>query len=224
MFTAIKLCNMKTLRLLSPLCTKFHVHLTKAISAGYCTHPLKYIEAQEKWRLKDDVSKRWELIYKAPMQNVMNWITTYLTVTTGMFACAGVYFTLFSLSRDFNQPILLLDSDIVLADNIQECLIYLGAFVLINIGVKRVLSKFVLRMYKNGDKYLAIYQGHFYKLTTKHEFHLNDFKKLSPTLVVSWGDSRYSLGQRHAIILDRYFKTPALFNKLLYKKTRVDFE
>ncbi|XP_059054174.1 uncharacterized protein LOC131848367 [Achroia grisella] len=188
-------------------------------TANYVTqHPIKFLETQERWRKADGVSKRWQLIYKAPMEKPLNYLTAYLTFSTTTIACGGLYYAAFEFNmQDLNKPIVL-GEDVIVANSPIECLVYVGAFVLFHAAIKILLSKYIVRMYQDGDNYLAIFRGHFFNLIKKHEFHLQDFKKLSPTLVVSWGDARYDIGNKHAIILENYFKTPEHFNYLVNKK------
>ncbi|CAG5041816.1 unnamed protein product [Parnassius apollo] len=120
-----------------------------------------------------------------------------------------------------NEPVII-GHDVVIANNAMECFIYLGAFVIFHVAVKILLSKYVIRLYQNGDKYLAVFKGHTYNSIKKHEFHLDEFKKLNPTLVVSWSDARFALGEKHGIILENYFKTPEYFHNLLNKKKAKD--
>lgn len=181
-------------------------------------HPFKFLESQEKWQEKDGLSKDWQLIYKAPMGNILNYAVIYLTSSTAIIGAAALYYTTFRLDlTTINDPVVLGDQ-VVIANNATECLIYLGAFIMFHVAVKVLLSKFVIRLYKNGDDYLAIFRGSWYNSTVKHKFHIEEFKKLNPTFVVSWGDSRFGLGKKHGILLDEYFRTPEHFNYLLNKK------
>ncbi|XP_026764407.1 uncharacterized protein LOC113522791 [Galleria mellonella] len=181
-------------------------------------HPFKFLETQDKWRESDGVSKRWHLIYKAPMEKALNYLTVYLTFSTSTVACGGLYYAAFEFDlQNLNNPVIL-GEDVVIADSPIECLVYVGAFVLFHAAVKMLLAKYVVRMYQDGDNYLAVFRGNFFNSVKKHQFHLNDFKKLNPTIVVSWGDARFDIGNKHAIILENYFKTPEHFNYLLNKK------
>ncbi|XP_045456053.1 uncharacterized protein LOC123665860 [Melitaea cinxia] len=181
-------------------------------------HPLKFLESQGKWQEKDGLTKNWQLIYKAPMGNILNYAVTYLTSSTAIIGAAAIYYTAFKFDMTtINDPIVLGDQ-VVIANNTTEYLIYLGAFIIFHVALKVLLSKFVIRLYKNGDEYLAIFRGSWYNSIVKHKFHLEEFKKLNPTFVVSWGDSRFGLGKKHGILLDKYFRTPEHFNYLLNKK------
>ncbi|XP_050351572.1 uncharacterized protein LOC126774202 [Nymphalis io] len=209
---------MNCLRLLRP---NSYRPLYKITSVKYISqHPLRYLDKQEKWQEKDGLSKNWELIYKAPMGDALNYAVTYLTTSTAIIAASSLYYAAFVFDvTSMNEPVLLGES-LVIANNASECLIYLGAFVLLHIAVKVLISKFVVRMYQKGDEYTAIFRGHWFNSIVKHKFHLEEFKKLNPTFVVSWGHARFGLGKKHGIIIDRYFKTPEYFNYLLYKKKR----
>ncbi|KAL0850435.1 hypothetical protein ABMA28_012239 [Loxostege sticticalis] len=208
---------MNCLRLLRSLSRPNYLKIS---SLDYATrHPSKFTEVQDRWREKDDVSKRYQLIYKAPMDKAMNYLSTYLTYSTAVIAGSGLYFGIFDFDKEaMNNPVVF-GEDVVIANSGTECLVYIGAFVGFHIAVKILLSKYVLRLYQDGDNYLAVFQGHTFNSTVKHEFRLMDFKKLNPTLVVSWGDARFSLGKKQAIILENYFKTPEYFNYLLNKKS-----
>ncbi|CAH2100248.1 unnamed protein product [Euphydryas editha] len=207
---------MNCLRLLKPnnFRSLYNITSVKYISQ----HPLKFLENQEKWREIDGLSKNWQLIYKAPMGNVLNYAVTYLTSSTVIIGVAALYYTAFEFDlTTINNPVVLGDQ-VVIANSATECFIYLGAFIMFHIAVKVLLSKFVVRLYKNGDDYLAIFRGNWYNSTVKHKFHLEEFRKLNPTFVVSWGDSRFGLGEKHGILIDKYFRTPEYLNQLLYKK------
>lgn len=191
------------------------------ISARYVSnHPMRFMETENMWKEKDGVSKNWQLIYKAPMDKVLNFATTYLTFTTGIVGASGIYYGAFVYDvADINKPVVIGD-DVVIANNAIECLTYLGAFMALHVAVKMVLSKYVVRLYQDGDEYLAIYRGHIFNSIVQHRFHLNDFKKLNPFVVIPWSESRYSLGTRQGIVLENHFKTPEYFNYLLYKQKK----
>lgn len=182
-------------------------------------HPIRFLETQDMWRKKDGVSKRWQLIYKAPMDTALNFASTYLTVSTGIVSACSIYYATFAFNKaDFYSPVVIGD-DVVIANSPTECLVYLGSFIALHIAVKILISKYVIRLYQDGDQYLAVFRGHIFNSISKHKFHLREFKKLNPTFVVSWGDARFGLGKKHGIILENYFKTPEHFNYLLNKKT-----
>ncbi|XP_026484447.2 uncharacterized protein LOC113392304 [Vanessa tameamea] len=207
---------MNCLRLLRPISCRPSFNFT---SVKYVSqHPLKYLDKQEKWQEKDGLSKNWQLIYKAPMGNALNYAVAYLTTSTAIVAASTLYYTAFVFDvNTMNDPVIIGES-LVIANNAPECLIYLGSFVLLHVAVKVLISKFVVRMYQKGDEYVAIFRGHWINSIVKHKFHLNEFKKLNPTFVVSWGDARFQLGKKHGILLDTYFRTPEYFNYLMYKK------
>ncbi|XP_028176939.1 uncharacterized protein LOC114364828 [Ostrinia furnacalis] len=207
---------MNILRLSRPI---KQANLLKIFSVNYATqHPTKFMETQDRWREQDNVSRRWQLIYKAPMEKWLNYLSVYLTVSTTTVAGSGLYYGIFQFNKEtMNDPIVF-GEDVVIANSATECLVYIGAFVAFHIALKILLSKYVVRMYQDGDNYLAVFRGHMYNTINKHEFKLNEFKKLKPTLVVSWSDARFSLGSKQAILLENYFKTPEYFNYLLTKR------
>ncbi|XP_063373295.1 uncharacterized protein LOC134661240 [Cydia amplana] len=196
-----------------------HRNIFKLSSIQYATHPVKFLEAQSKWQEKDGVSKRWQLIYKAPMDTQLNYTTTYLTLSTVAVTAGGVYYAAMFDKSTLNEPVVV-GTDVVIANSPTECLVYLGAFVAFHIMLKVLLNKYVLRLYQDGDNYIAVFRGHMFNTIFKHKFHLKEFKKLRPTIFVSWGDARFDLGNKHGIILENYFKTPEHFNYLLYKNQR----
>lgn len=179
---------------------------------------LKIQETEDKWRSKDGLAEKWKLIYKAPMGDILNYTVVYLTCSTAIVSAAALYYAAFAFDvSTMNDPVLF-GPDVVIANNVTECLIYVGGFILFHVAVKILISKFVIRLYKNNDEYIAIFQGYWFNSTKKHKFHLQEFKKLNPTFVVSWGDARFGLGKKHGILLSDYFKTPEYFNYLLYKQ------
>lgn len=185
-------------------------------------HPLKFMESEDRWREQDNLPRNWELIYKAPMEKWLKILSAYLTVSTTSVALGGLYYGIFEFRSDtMNEPVLL-SGDILIANSAMECLVYVGAFVAFHAATKIVLSKYVIRIYQDGDNYLAIFRGHTYNSIYKHKFHLNDFEKVNPRLAVGWSDARYLLGTKSAIILDYHFKTPAYYNYLLNKRGRDD--
>lgn len=186
-------------------------------SAKYATHPFKFVEVEDRWREKDGVPRNYKLIYKAPMDNILNYLTTYITVSTSIIAGAGVYHGLTVDKAELDLPIVV-GGDVVLANSSTEGLIYLVAFIGFHIALKILLSRFVIRLYQDGENYTAVFRAHMHNSVKKHDFHLDSFKRLNPPLVVSWGDARFSLGGKHAILLENYFKTPEHFNCLLHKK------
>ncbi|XP_013144314.1 PREDICTED: uncharacterized protein LOC106107854 [Papilio polytes] len=185
-------------------------------------HPNKFIETQNRLRENDGVSKQWQLIYKAPMEKILQFATAYLTFSLATISCGLVYYSVFIFDTATMYEPVILGDDVVIANNSMECLIYLGSFVLLHAAVKLLLSKYVVRLYQKGDNYLAIFRGHTYSSINKHEFHLNEFKKLKPSSIVTWSDARFALGKKKGILLEDYFKTPEYFNYLLYKRNAPD--
>lgn len=191
----------------------FRITLVNRISG----HHLKFTENQERWRARDGISKEWQLIYKAPMDDLLKYVTTYLSFSSATVACASLYYALFEYDvSKWNEPFVL-GEDVVIASNGTECLVYLGTFIAFHIAVKLALSKYVIRLYQNGDEYLAIFRGNIYNSILKHNFHLKEFKKLNPKLkyIITWGDARFGLGEKHSILFENYFKTPEYLNNLL---------
>ncbi|XP_022827897.1 uncharacterized protein LOC111357431 [Spodoptera litura] len=181
--------------------------------------PVRYMETQKMWRERDGISKRWQLIYKAPMDTALKYASSYLTVSTGIIGASALYYAAFVFDKaDMYNPVVIGDN-VVIANSPVECLVYLGSFIALHIAIKVLLSKYVIRMYQDGDEYLAVFRGHFFNSIKTHKFHLKHFKKLSPTFIVSWGDARFDLGNKHGIILENYFKTPEHFHYLLNKKS-----
>lgn len=209
---------MRLLRSLSNRPCTFYIPQAKYNSQ----HPIKFLETQDKWREKDGVPRNWELIYKAPMDPWLNYMTTYISASTAIIGCSGLYYAAFAFNpATMNDPVIL-GEDVVVANSAVECLVYLGAFFAFNAAIRTLLSKYVVRLYQDGDNYLAIFPGHFYNSITKYEFNRKDFTKLRPTFVVTWGHARFGLGNKHAILLEHYFKTPNHFNYLLHRKGSVD--
>lgn len=196
-----------------------HQSVFKILKANYASqHPIKFLGFQEKFQEKDGVSKQWQLIYKAPMERILQFVSAYLTFSTTTISCSLIYYSAFVFDKATMYDPVILGDDVIIANNSQECIIYLVAFFLFHVAVKVLLSKYVVRLYQNGDNYLAVFRGHTYNSIKKHEFHLNEFRKLNPTVVVSWSDSRFALGKKHGILLENYFKTPEYFNYLMNKK------
>lgn len=210
---------MNCLRLFK-LCERQSINVFKTYPVRFVTnHPIKFLQSQDRWRERDGVSKRWQLIYRTPMDNVLKFMATYLTVSTTTIAVSSLYYAAMVFDpASINDPVIIGD-DVVIANSALECLIYLGAFIALNISVRVLLSRFVIRLYQDGDEYLAIFRGNFHNTINKHKFHLKEFRKLDPTLVVTWSDARYGLGPKHGILLENYFKTPEHFNYLKYKRS-----
>lgn len=192
----------------------FRITSVKTISG----HHIRFNETQDRWRVRDELPKEWNLIYKAPMDNVLKYISTYLIFTSTSVALSGLYYGVFVHDpARWNQPILLTE-DLVIASNTTECLVYMGTFIAFHIALKVLLSKYVVRLYQNGDEYMAIYYGNLYNSIRKHRFQLKEVEKLKSTMIIPWGDARFSLGKKHAILLETYFKTPEYFNNLVKNK------
>ncbi|XP_075979181.1 uncharacterized protein LOC142978568 [Anticarsia gemmatalis] len=191
------------------------------ISARCSSHyRLRFLETQNMWRENDNISKRWQLIYKAPMSTALNVASTYLTATTGLLSVGAVYYGAFVYdSTSLDQPVILGD-DVVIANSPTECFIYIGAFIALHVAIKIVLSKYVVRLYQDGDEYLAVYRGHLFNSIKKHKFHLNEFQKLKGSVIIPWSDSKYALGKKQGILLENYFKTPEYLNYLITKKSK----
>ncbi|XP_053601377.1 uncharacterized protein LOC128670046 [Plodia interpunctella] len=209
---------MNCIRLFKSIQRSQYSFLQTAKYAINFNHPIKFSETEDRWKEKDNVSNKWQLIYKGPMEPSLKFLSAYITFSTVTIGCSAIYYAAFQFDvATMNDPVVL-GEDVVIANSAVECLVYLGAFIIFHTAIKILLSKYVVRLYRDGDNYLAIFRGHFFNSIKKHHFHLNDFRKLSPTFVVSWGDARFGLGKKHSILLENYFKTPNDFNYLLNKK------
>ncbi|XP_041973917.1 uncharacterized protein LOC121729460 [Aricia agestis] len=207
---------MYMIRILRPLQYQYFLNFRDIRLISH--HTQRFSEVEERYRQRDGMSRRWNLIYKAPMEGTLKYTSSYLTFSTVSVALGSLYYAAFMFDPlTMNDPVVVGDNVVIVSD-ITEAGIYLGAFFLFHTAIKVLLSKYVVRMYKDGDNYVAIFNGHWHNQIKKHKFHLNEFEKLNPTYVVTWGDARYGLGKKHGILLDNYFKTPEYLNILLYKR------
>ncbi|XP_023296513.2 uncharacterized protein LOC111679216 [Lucilia cuprina] len=163
-------------------------------------------EKEKRYLEKDRVPQNYQLIYRAPMESYVAWSMHVSTITASIIGTAAIY------QYASNQPILE-PLDTTLAMSSEDIYYFAFGFMAINAVMRFVVSMFPLRIYKDQEKYLAIYHSQLPMNIKQHQF-----KKGQVTAVYynfsPWNNATYKLGNKTSLLLEDYFKTPSEFHQM----------
>ncbi|KAM7345288.1 uncharacterized protein ACRADG_011653 [Cochliomyia hominivorax] len=163
-------------------------------------------EKELRYKEKDRVPEKYELIYRAPMESYVVWAMHVSTVTASIISTAAIY------QYANNQPILEpLNTTLVMHS--EDIYYFAAGFLAINALLRLVVSMFPLRIYKDLGKYLAVYHSQLPLNISHHHFEQGQVKavyyRFSP-----WNNATYKLGNKTSLLLEDYFKTPSEFHQM----------
>ncbi|XP_065074173.1 uncharacterized protein LOC135698200 [Ochlerotatus camptorhynchus] len=167
---------------------------------------------EERYRKKDKVPEEYRIIYRAPMEyylSACNFVTSFSFAAISGITAYGYLHNYHTMSVPFE-----LDYGSLTA-NENDLLIFLGFFFIANIAIRIMVNRYVLRVYRSDEDYIAIFEGHLPFTRKQFSFKKGSVESVPEGGIVPWQDARYMINEKPVLLLDSYFRTPSeLFNML----------
>ncbi|XP_059609221.1 uncharacterized protein LOC132256724 [Phlebotomus argentipes] len=189
------------------------LHTSKTL--GIFQHIQRKKWNEEKIRNMDKLPSHWTLIYRNPMYNyvsAMTWITTVSFTVIGIFLAHWLITGHYFLGTNEQIEAQELGPG---TSNLSEVVVMCGFFIIFN-GILRVtLNRFPLRIYQNGEKYLAIYTWKVPYRNEILEYSKGDVVQVPPRGML-WASLRYKIRGRKTILLYNYFRSPSDLHGMMH--------
>lgn len=153
------------------------------------------------------------------------FIFRYLVACTHVTAISGVlmvgflvvqYLTRHDEVDTEKKPYELIGGKVLMAES--EVKYFAIAFVICNVILRVFSYRFPLRIYKDGQKYLAVLEGQLPMTKAKYEFVRGAVKEIPPRGILPWKDSRFLVNnERRFIMIYESFRTPSELFEMLKK-------
>lgn len=182
-----------------------HVLYFRCIHTSYSLHRIKNLR-EEKYMKIDKISSNFTLIYKAPMD-------TYLAVSKHVTNLSlAIVSSLMGWSYVSNNTFIDVTNQEMLGKlscTNNEMIIMTVGFFVMALSVQVLAHRYPLRIYRNQNKYLAIFEGALPTTKTEYEFQKGNVEAIPPSGVLPWNDSVYKIKGKKVILLLNNFKTPS---------------
>ncbi|CAO1423006.1 unnamed protein product [Diamesa tonsa] len=173
---------------------------------------------EEKYRIKDQISEKFKLVYKAPMENYLsacNNVTTLSGVLLGTFLGIKYSYPNMDIAANAEVPY----ASGILVSTQSDLLYFTIGFIVINIALRVMVYRYPLRIYRNDSKYIAMFEGQVPFTKSKVKFTKGDVTEVADSGVLPWRDSRYKISNRNVLLLSEFFKTPSELYEMMKKPT-----
>ncbi|XP_023162655.2 uncharacterized protein LOC111593843 [Drosophila hydei] len=202
-------------------CINLRLNTTAFTKRNICTSPLRC-----KWRntgsadvertllKRDNLPAHYQLIYRAPLEKYVTWTKNVSTFTVSVIALIAGY----QLATSINFMNLVRKIDVgVLVSNEADLYFFAAGFVLINLAIRIFVFKYPLRIYKSGDKYVAVFGSQMPVGTVKHYFQRGQIAEYKNVLN-PWSHVIFKLDKRSSMLMIDYFKTPSEFHEMFQER------
>lgn len=167
------------------------------------------------YRKRDGASKEYVLIYKAPMEGYLS-VCKNLTTVTSITLAGVIAYNYSKLSNLVTVPSPSPDFEMYgLISSETDVFYFLAGFTAITFALRFFISKYPLRIYRNADKYLAVYDSQL-PMKYKHlEFARGQVAQAEPFLLNPWKRETFKIKDYTSVLLIDYFKTPSELFQML---------
>lgn len=173
---------------------------------------------QEKLRIADGLHDGYQIIYRLPMHRYVLALSIASAVTvpivTGILIHA--YFTNISLDELTQRNTWGVRT--VVSTNKYELVAFMFFFFTFNIVVTAFINRCPLRIYRNADEYVAVFEGLIPLLRRKFRFLKGQVEPAPKGGIMPWKDVMYTLNGKRSILLESYFKTPHEMARMVHEK------
>ncbi|EAT34236.1 AAEL013495-PA [Aedes aegypti] len=167
---------------------------------------------EERYRKKDNVPEEYRIIYRAPMEYYLS--ACNLATTFSFAAVAGI--TAYGYLHDYHTMSVPFEIDYgSLTVNENDLIIFLGFFFLANVMIRVMVNRYVLRIYRNEDDYIAIFEGRFPFTRRELRFKRGNVVPVPEGGIVPWQDARFKINDKNVLLLESHFRTPSELNNML---------
>lgn len=160
---------------------------------------------QEKFLTKDKIPSTYSLIYQAPLAN---YVIVAATSTTVLVLAASISTALTYLFSDNGLEAELTLSDIVISGTFNEAVAFVCLTSLITLVLFTMSRRYVLRVYRNNEHFIAIYAGAIPGFNRKFGFKAGSVVYLPTTYkILPWATNLYKIDGKKSIMLEDHFRT-----------------
>lgn len=176
---------------------------------------------EPQFKRKDGVPDGFSLIYKAPIETYLTLCKNVTTVTSVVVAGLVVY-NCTNLSKLVSIPLSEFSEQKLhgLIFNDTDLVIFLAGFTVMTLAIRILISKLPLRIYRNADKYLAVFDSQL-PMKYKHlHFEKGQVAPAKPFLLNPWKSITFNINNHTSVLLIDYFKTPSELFRMLKDETK----
>lgn len=167
------------------------------------------------FRKRDGVPDAYILIYKAPMEGYLTACKNITTVTS-IAISALIAWNYDNLHKLVAVPSSSTDIQMYgLVSSEADIFYFIAGFTALTIALRFFISKYPLRIYRNAEKYLAVYDSQL-PMKYKHlEFVRGQVQPAQPFLLNPWKRETFKIKDYTSVLLIDYFKTPSELFQML---------
>lgn len=99
-----------------------------------------------------------------------------------------------------------------------ELLVFMGCFCLFNLAILGFINRYPLRIYRNADDYIAVFQGYLPFLRRQIKFSKGQVEPTPNAGFMPWKDVIFSINGKRSVLLEQYFKTPSELSRMIHEK------
>uniref|UniRef100_A0A336LF54 CSON011132 protein n=1 Tax=Culicoides sonorensis TaxID=179676 RepID=A0A336LF54_CULSO len=173
---------------------------------------------EESMRIKDKLTHNFKIIYRAPMQSYIKALSIACAVTSAGLAFIGIHAYINGLTLDDLQQRSSYGDRFVVSTNTTELALFMVSLVVFNIVMSLTIRRYPLRIWRNGENYVAVFQSHIPFVCRNFSFMKGQMEPMAVKGVLPWKDARYVVNGQRMILLDQYFKTPSELHRMLNEK------
>lgn len=168
----------------------------------------------------DNIAEGFNLVYKAPMDKYILALSIACAVTTAGLTLLGyqVYTENMSL-KDLEQRTTF-GEKVVVSTGKYDLVLFIIGLVGFNIMMSIMIRRYPLRIWKNGENYIVVFEGHIPSVRRYFPFLKGQVEPVPARGILPWKDSRFLINGQKAILLDQYFKTPSELHHMINEKYR----
>lgn len=173
---------------------------------------------EEQLKLKDKISGRFHLIYRSPLNNYIAPLSILSTVTTVIVFSVCIYcaikgYTLEELERNTRYG-----TRTIVTTNRYELVGFVFFFFTFNISVFLTVRRLPLRIYRDNNDYVAVFNSAVPFLKRYIYFAKGQVVPLKQTGILPWKDSRFKINGSRAILFYQHFRVPAELHQMVSEK------
>ncbi|KAL5287180.1 hypothetical protein ACFFRR_008236 [Megaselia abdita] len=167
------------------------------------------------FRKRDGVPDGFVLIYKAPMEGYLTGCKNVTTITTVVLTVL-IAFNYKNLSRLVTVPEAGTNFKMYgLVSKESDVFYFIAGFSALTIALRFFISKYPLRIYRNVDKYLAVFDSQLPMKYRHLEFARGQVAQAQPFLLNPWKRETFKIKDYTSVLLIDYFKTPSELFQML---------
>ncbi|XP_063697303.1 uncharacterized protein LOC134828207 [Culicoides brevitarsis] len=173
---------------------------------------------EESLRKSDKILNGFSLIYKAPADKYILSVSAFVLLTvSGLLTYVFIYFY-HGMTFEEIVPRKTFGQKRSVTTNKTELIIAGIGTVVFNIMLTLMIRRYPLRIWKNGENYVAVFEGHIPFVRRQLKFVKGQVEPVPAKGVLPWAQSRFLMNGNKTILVDTHFKTPSELHQMINKK------